>query len=152
MKRLVYSSLIASFFIVLAGHRTIAQSPTNRFQTGLNSAKIFTVLGETTTIKVSQATSKLDEEAAFNLVWKLPIVQRKAREIARLSKGTIRVAATVDSSPTPEEPYYTVRVFENHVDHIDTIYWFRVLSPSGEIQVLDLVLNEYISLKEWKPN
>jgi hypothetical protein len=58
----------------------------------------------------------------------------------------------VDGSPTPEAPYYTVQVYENHVDYIDTIYWFRVLSPSGDIQVLDIIQNEYVTLEKWKPN
>ncbi len=58
----------------------------------------------------------------------------------------------MDSPPTPETPYYTIRVVENHRDHVDTIYLFRVLNPSGVIQVYDILKDEYIALQEWKPN
>ncbi len=144
-KRLTYCPLIASLIIALVGQSAIAET--------LNYDKILLArYYEPTPVKISQNTTQIDEKQAFDLVWKLPIVQRKAKEIQRLSKGTIRVAAALDNSPTPEAPYYTIRVFENHVDHIDTIYWFRVLSPSRTIQVLDLVENKYIPLEDWKPN
>ncbi|WP_017652941.1 hypothetical protein [Fortiea contorta] len=137
--------LITSLLIGLLGQPSTPQS--------LNSqAEIIARLSEINVIKVSQATSTIDEKTAFNLVWKLPIVQRKAREIEKLSKGTIRLTAVLDSSPTPDETYYTIRVVENHVKHVDTIYWFRVLTPSGNIEVLDLVDNQYIPLNKWKPN
>nr|MCM0593784.1 hypothetical protein [Gloeotrichia echinulata DEX184] len=143
--RLTYCPLIASLIMSLVGQSAIAQTY-NHEQIRLPA--FYTP----TPVKLSQTTTELDEKKAFDLVWKLPIVQRKAREIQRLSKGTIRVSAVLESSPTPEEPYYTIRIVENHVKHIDTIYWFRVLSPSSDIQVLDLVENKYIPLKDWKPN
>lgn len=123
----------------------MAQSPRNYAQMGIKYSQI-------STDQVSQSPSVIDEKAAFDLVWKLPQVKRKAREIERLSKGKIRVAAIIDSSPTPETPYYTIRVVENHVDHVDTIYLFRVLNSSGVIQVYDILKDEYIGLQEWKPN
>jgi len=101
-------------------------------------------------VKVAQLTKEIDEKTALNLVWKLPQVQRKAREIARLSKGTIKVGVVVDGSPTPNEPYYTVRIFENQPDHDSTIYWFRVSSTNGLVEVLDVIENKYISLDEWR--
>lgn len=123
----------------------MAQSPRNYALMGIKYSQI-------STDQVSPSPSVIDEKAAFNLVWKLPQVKRKAREIERLSKGKIRVAAIIDSPPTPETPYYTIRVVENHVDHVDTIYLFRVLNPSGVIQVYDILKDEYIALQEWKPN
>lgn len=143
IKRSLCYPFMASLLIGLTCHSTIAQSHSKHFQIRQKLPQ---------TIKISQTTQGIDEKTALNLVWKLPQVQRKAREIERLSKGKIRVAAMVDSSPTPEAPYYTVQVYENHVDYIDTIYWFRVLSSSGDIQVLDIIQNEYVSLQKWKPN
>ncbi|OUL36951.1 hypothetical protein BV372_04750 [Nostoc sp. T09] len=152
IQRLTCSPLIITFLLAIAGQSAMAQSPINHAQMGIKYSQISTELDKNTDINVSQATSVIDEKAAFNLVWKLPQVKRKAKEIERLSKGTIRVAAIVDSSPTPETPYYTIRVVENHVDHVDTIYLFRVLNPTGVIQVYDILKDEYISLQEWKPN
>lgn len=126
------------------------QSPSNNFPVSLNSSQMFVGLDKLLAVKVSQNTQQLDEKTALNSVWKLPEVQRKAREIERLSKGAIRVDAIVDASPTIDEPYYTIRVFEDEPDHNTTIYWFRVLSPSGTIQVLDILENKFISLEEWK--
>ncbi|MBD2431948.1 MULTISPECIES: hypothetical protein [Fischerella] len=143
IKRSLCYPFMASLLIGLTCNSTIAQNHSKHFQIKQKPPQ---------TIKISQTTQGIDEKTALNLVWKLPQVQRKAREIERLSKGKIRVAAMVDGSPTPEAPYYTVQVYENHVDYIDTIYWFRVLSPSGDIQVLDIIQNEYVSLEKWKPN
>jgi hypothetical protein len=100
-------------------------------------------------VNIAQTTNKVDEAKAFNLVWNLPQVQRKARTIHRLSKGAIKVAAIVDALPTSDDPYYTVRVYENQPDHNSTIYWFRV-SNTGVIEALDVIENKYISLKEWQ--
>ncbi len=104
-------------------------------------------------VKVAQIRNQLDEKTAQKLVWNLPQVKRKAKEIAQLSRGSIRLSAIVDSSPTLEAPYYQVRVVENHPNQsIDTIYWFRVSSPGGVIEVLDLIQNEYIPLSKWNPD
>ncbi|MBK1986310.1 hypothetical protein A0J48_001870 [Sphaerospermopsis aphanizomenoides BCCUSP55] len=103
--------------------------------------------------KTDKVATTIDEKKAFNLVWNLPQVQRKAREIERLSRGSIRVAAVVDSSPTPDTPFYVVRVFENHPDKTTIpVYWFRVSSSSGVIEPLDLVQNQYIALEKWNPD
>ncbi|BAY32305.1 hypothetical protein NIES2107_41930 [Nostoc carneum NIES-2107] len=130
----------------------MAQSPIIHAQMGINYAAQVNVFDSNYGIKIAQSPSVIDEKAAVDLVAKLPQVKRKAKEIQRLSRGTIRVATIIDSSPTPEAPYYTVRVVENHVDHVDTIYLFRVLNPSGDIQVYDILKDEYISLDTWKPN
>ncbi|AFY31101.1 hypothetical protein [Calothrix sp. PCC 7507] len=152
MKRTTLYPLIASLLIGLLGQSSTAQSPKNHNKMVIKNSEQLAELYNLTVVKVAQATSVIDEKKAFNLIWKLPIVQRKAREIEQLSKGTIRVAAVIESSPTPDESYYTIRVVENHVKHVDTIFWFRVLTPSGNIEVLDLVENQYITLDKWKPN
>ncbi|MGF1963465.1 MAG: hypothetical protein RMX99_028705 [Aulosira sp. DedVER01a] len=152
MQGLTCSSLIITFLLAIAGQSAMAQSLTNHAQMGIKYSQLSAEPDNNADLKVSPTPNGIDEKAAFNLVWKLPQVKRKAKEIERLSRGTIRVAAMVDSSPTPETPYYTIRVVENHVDHIDTIYLFRVLNPSGVIQVYDILKDEYIALQEWKPN
>jgi len=98
-----------------------------------------------------QINPKIDEKSALNLVWQLPAVQRKVREISTRSNGKVRVTAMVDSKPTAEAPYYTVRIAESHADYIRTIYWFRVLVPSGKIQVLDIIRDEYVPIERWQP-
>ncbi|MDZ7957327.1 MAG: hypothetical protein RMY34_05390 [Aulosira sp. DedQUE10] len=145
MQRLTCSSLVISSFIAIAGQSAMAQI-------GITYTEKATNFDSNTVIKVAQTPSVIDEKAAVNLVWKLPQVKRKAKEIEQLSKGTIRVTALIDSSPTPEAPYYTIRVVENHVDHVDTIYLFQVLNPGGVIKVYDILKDEYISLETWKPN
>jgi hypothetical protein len=143
---------IAALLVTLLGHSSNAQSPTKQYQRLIENSESSTKIYKPQAVQVAQATKAIDEKTAFNLVWQLPIVQRKAREIQRLSRGTIRVTAVLDSSPTDEQPYYIIRVVENHVKHVDTIYWFRVLHPSGNIEVLDLVENQFIPLNQWKPN
>ncbi|BAY60326.1 hypothetical protein NIES22_03850 [Calothrix brevissima NIES-22] len=145
MQRLTYSSLVITFFLAVASQSAIAKSMTNH-------AQISPDLTANNAIKVAQNPSEIDEKAAVKLIEKLPQVKRKAREIERLSRGTIRVATMLESSPTPETPYYTIRVVENHVDHVDTIYLFRVFNPGGEIRVYDILKDDYISLPDWQPN
>ena len=109
-----------------------------------------TVVKSSTTTKI---TNRIDEKKAFNSVWNLPQVKRKAREIARLSRGSITVAAVVESSPTENTPFYIVKVFENHSDKTtNPVYWFRVSSSSGVIEPLDVVENKYIALEKWNPD
>ncbi|HLO84720.1 MAG TPA: hypothetical protein VK203_06860 [Nostocaceae cyanobacterium] len=152
IKPLTYP-LLASFLLVLVGHSDIAQSPKKQVSARLATSQAVAETYQATLVNFTQTTRPLNEKIAQDLVWKLPQVQRKAREISRLSRGTIRLTAAVDSSPTLEEPYYTVRVLEIHPDKsTDTIYWFRVLSPTGVIEALDLVENQYISLDKWKPD
>lgn len=150
MTRLLWYPLMASLLLGVTSHSDINQIPQDHFEMELNTSQLFANLEKFTTANLAQANREINEKTALNLVWKLPEVQRKAKEIERLSKGSIRVAAIVDASPTLDEPYYTVRVFEDEPDHNTTIYWFRVLSPSGKIQVLDILENKYITLEEWK--
>jgi hypothetical protein len=152
MKKLIFCPLIAFLLIGVADTLAIAPSPNHYVEMGLKSSQMFTWLDKFPAARVAQAGTEIDEKTALNLVWKLPQVKRKAKEIEQLSRGTIKVGAIVDSSPTPNEPYYTVQVFEKHPDENVTIYWFRVLSPSGTIEVLDLVQNQYISLDKWRSN
>lgn len=147
IKQLTYRSLIASLLMAQGGHSDTFERPKSHPHLAFKPLQALAK-----PVNLIQTTKKLDKKKAQNLVWKLPQVQRKAKEIEQLSKGSIRVASIVDSSPTPEAPYYAVRVFENHPDKSKiTIYWFRVLSPSGIIEPLDLIQDEYISLKKWNP-
>lgn len=98
---------------------------------------------------VAQA-SKINAKTAQDAVWRLPEVQQKVREIQRLSKGKVRVGRMVEAEPTRSEPYYTVQVYENHPEHVATIYRFRVSSPGGMITVLDDISGEYMSLRQWR--
>ncbi len=135
--------MIASLLMGVGCQLAFSQNSNHESQTlsELNTVNI---------VEVAEVTREIDEKTALNLVWKLPLVRRKAREIERLSKGTIKVGAVVDGSPSPHEPYYTVRIFENQPNHDSTIYWFRVFSTSGIIEVLDVIENKYISLDEWR--
>ncbi|MBE9006911.1 hypothetical protein IQ259_18025 [Fortiea sp. LEGE XX443] len=143
MKRFIWFPMIASLLMGVGCQLAFSQNSNHESQTlsELNTVNI---------VEVAEVTREIDEKTALNLVWKLPLVRRKAREIERLSKGTIKVGAVVDGSPSPHEPYYTVRIFENQPNHDSTIYWFRVFSTSGIIEVLDVIENKYISLDEWR--
>ncbi|MBD2451520.1 hypothetical protein H6G76_31270 [Nostoc sp. FACHB-152] len=127
-----------------------SQSPNNDHRTKLIKSQSTFKVNTANIIEVAEVTRELDEKTARDLVWQLPEVQRKAREIERLSKGAIKVGAVVDVSPTPNEPYYTIRIFEDQPEYDSTIYWFRVSRTSRMIEVLDLIENQYISLEEWK--
>ena len=148
-KEFNYYPLIASFLLgVLGGYSSIENIS---YSQEIHSHKQLAYLPASA--KTDKATKAIDENKAFNLVWNLPQVQRKAREIERLSRGSIQVAADVDNSPTPDAPFYRVSVFEKHPDKTTSpVYWFRVSSSSGVIEPLDLVLNQYITLEEWNPD
>lgn len=153
IKKATHYPLLASLLVMLLVHSTIDQGVKNQGQKTLVSAQLFDQTHNIKFVQASQSTPTLDANKALELVQNLPQVRRKSREIQRLSRGTIQVASVVDSSPTLEAPYYVVRVFENHSDRsTSTIYWFRVLSPSGEIQALDIVENQYIPVDKWNPD
>ncbi|MBD2439940.1 hypothetical protein [Nostoc sp. FACHB-110] len=144
MTRFIYFPIMASLLMSMGCQLALSESPHHDSQTELIQPTLIS------NIKVAEFTREIDDKTALNLVWKLPQVQRKAREIERLSRGAIKVGAVVDSSPTPDEPYYVVRIYEEQPDHDSTIYWFRVSSTNRVIEVLDLIENKYISLKEWQ--
>ncbi|MEA5514361.1 hypothetical protein [Nodularia sp. UHCC 0506] len=151
MTKLIWFPVVASAVIIgYADHLAISRKPKNYMEMALNSSETVVELDEPTAINFSQTTSKIDEKTALDLVWQLPLVQRKAREIKYLSKGTIEVAAIVYDYPTPNDPYYKVRVFDGEPKHDTTIYWFRVLNTGDVIEVLDVIDNKYISLDEWR--
>ncbi|MFM7365040.1 MAG: hypothetical protein ACKO11_11220 [Cuspidothrix sp.] len=152
-QKFAYYPLLASLVVVLLAHSTTDQRFQDRGHKRLVSAHLFPQTNNMVFVQASQATSILDANKALELVQNLPQVRRKAGEIQRLSRGSIRVASVVDSSPTIDSPYYVVRVFENHSDQsTSTIYWFRVLSPNGQVQALDIVENQYIPVDKWNPD
>lgn len=148
-KEFNYYPLIASFILgVLGGYSSIENIGHSQ---EIHSYQQLAYLPAAA--KTDKPTKTIGEKKAFNLVWNLPQVRRKAREIERLSRGSIRVAAAVDISPTPDAPFYIVSVFEKHPDKTTTpVYWFRVSSSSGVIEPLDLVQNQYIALEKWNPD
>lgn len=150
MKIFICLPIIASLLMSVECQVALSQNSNSKLKQESIKSQTLSQLNIANILEVAEATREIDEKTALNLVWKLPQVQRKAREIQRLSKGTIKVGAVVDGSPTPNEPYYTVRVFENQPDHDSTIYWFRVFNTSGLVEVLDVIENKYISLDEWR--
>lgn len=107
------------------------------------------VAPQTNSFVIAQA-SRITAQRAQDAVSRLPEVQQKVKQIQRLSKGKVRVGLMVEGEPTRSEPYYSVQVYENHPEHMATIYRFRVSSPGGVITVLDNLSGEYISLKQWR--
>ena len=99
---------------------------------------------------IAQARRRIDEKSALNAVLRLRQVQQKAKEIERLSGGEAHLGLIVDELPTKATPYYVVRLFENHPDHITTLNWFRV-SLNGVITVLDVTTDKYIPVNQWQP-
>ncbi|CEJ47932.1 hypothetical protein [Umezakia ovalisporum] len=144
MRKLIWFPIMGTVLIGCAEKLTISNSSQNYIQMEPEE------LESLASIQVAQTANQIDEKTAFNLVWQLPLVQRKAREIQRLSKGTIRVAAIVYAYPVANDPYYKVRVFEGEPKHDNTIYWFRVLNTGEVIEVLDVIDNKYITLEEWR--
>lgn len=156
-KQLNYYPLIASLLVgFIAGYSTTDNgnlSYNNDAYQALVYSPSSSKTKEIAAVEVSYPEIKIDQQQAFNSVWNLPQVQRKAKEIEYLSKGAISVSATVDSSPTSDAPFYIVRVFENHPGKTTSpVYWFRVSSSSGLIEPLDLVKNQYISMEKWNPD
>jgi hypothetical protein len=156
-KRLIYYLLTGLLLLGLVEYVNIVQPFDTQTQinlsTRVNLAKSHIVNYPATSSKNSLTGKMLGEKTAIDLVWKLAQVQHKAREIEQLTHGSIHVTALVDSTPTINQPYYIVRVYENHPDKsTNPIYWFRVLNPSGGIEALDLVDNKYIPLDKWNPD
>ena len=111
------------------------------------------VTNRPSSIKVARPVVKINKQKAVKSVWNLRQVQRKAKEIKTLSQGTINVGVVVSSYPKISQPFYTVKVLENHPDSTTSpVYWFRVSSSNGTIQPLDLVSNKYTTLANWNPD
>ena len=94
--------------------------------------------------------TKLTEDIASDLIWQLPEVQQKAKEIADSSHNVVSVGVMVSELPTINQPYYTVQVSESHPDHIVTIWNFRVDGETSAISVQDVVTGDYISVSNWR--
>jgi len=156
IKQLVYSPLISLFILALAGCDNLNQPLNKNMQMRLDGGGNFLKSPKALTDQFPQnlhPVKMLGAKKSLDLVWKLPQVQHKAREIEELSQGSIQVTSTVDSVPQPNQPYYIVRVYENHPDKsTNTIYWFRVLSPSGMIEPLDIINDKFIPLAKWNPD
>jgi hypothetical protein len=150
IKKLIWCPMITAAIIGFTDNLAISQKPQNELQISYDLSAAFADLDQITAVTTFQNSNIIDEKTAFNLVWQLPQVQRKARIIEQLSKGTIKVSAIVDGYPTVDDPYYKVRVYEDEPDHNTTIYWFRVLNTGKVIEVLDVIDNRYISLEEWR--
>lgn len=136
-KKANYYPIMAALIVIFVGHSTIDPSFINETQK---------------TLALSQNTTKIDGKKALELVWAIPQIQKKAREIERLSKGTIKVSLMVDSYPNYEQPYYLIKTIENHTDNTTIpIYWLRVFN-SGKIEALDIVNNQYIPVEKWHPD
>ncbi|WP_198161172.1 hypothetical protein [Anabaena sp. CA = ATCC 33047] len=151
MKQIIHYPLMTVVLIGVVGDTAIAQLDSRKTQKQQSALQQLAALETNTLVAVAQTTPKIDQKTALNLVWKLPLVQRKAREIQRLSQGKIKVSAIVDSVPTPTQPYYTVRIFEDDPNNYNyTIYWFRVSSSTGVIEALDIIENKYVALEEWR--
>jgi len=154
MKRIIWYPLMSALLIGVHGQGISPASAGNTQSTAKQihqepvQPQFLARLHKTNTVNVSQTTKEINEKTAYSLVWNLPQVQRKARTIQRLSRGAIKVDAIVDGLPTPDDPYYKVRVYEDQPDHNTTIYWFRV-SKTGVIEALDVIENQYISLEAW---
>jgi len=163
IKQLVYCPLIALFILALAGCDNLNQPLNKNIQMRLDGGGSFLKSPKAVTDQVPKTqvqnlqnlhpVKMLGAKKSLDLVWKLPQVQHKAREIEELSQGSIQVTSTVDSVPQPNQPYYIVRVYENHPDKsTNTIYWFRVSNPSGMIEPLDLINDKFIPLAKWNPD
>lgn len=154
MKKIIWYSLISALLIGVTGQAmppaTLGKTQNFIKPPRKELASVRSPVDINNTQDVAQTARDINEKTAFNLVWNLPQVQRKARTIQRLSKGTIKVAAIVDGFPVPDDPYYKVRVYEDQPDHNTTIYWFRVSSTTGVIEALDVIENRYISLDAWR--
>jgi hypothetical protein len=152
-RQISYYHLIAAFVVGLIGGYAINNFYQIHHHQSLAYSPSLSTVNHATAVKVSYPIIKIDAKKAFNSVWNLPQVRSKAKEIERLSQGTIRVSAVVDSSPTVNSPFYVVKVLENHPDKTTSpVYWFRVSSANGVIEPLDLVQNEYIALEKWNPD
>lgn len=150
MKRIILYPIMTALLVGI-GHMAIAHMGRQQLNQQLATPQILAALDKNQFAKVTNTTREIDQKTALNLVWQLPLVQRKAKEIERLSRRTIKVAAIVESVPTPTQPYYTIRVFEDDPNNYNyTIYWFRVFSATGVIEALDVIENKYISLDEWR--
>ncbi|WP_353931944.1 hypothetical protein WJM97_04995 [Okeanomitos corallinicola TIOX110] len=152
-KKLNYYHLISAFVVGLIGGYLINSLYQHYHAHNLVESRDAVTENAAHLTNVADTSIKIDKQKAFNSVWNLAQVQRKAKEIKNLSKGAISVSATVADYPSENKPFYVVKVFENHPDKTTSpVYWFRVSSSSGVIEPLDLVENKYIDIEEWNPD
>ena len=81
-----------------------------------------------------------------------PMVERISNDLIGLPEMKFDHAAILFvSGPSDEEPYYTFQGGSNMQTHFATSYWFHVYTaPKYEIKVYDLIMDEELSLGEWR--
>jgi hypothetical protein len=83
------------------------------------------------------------------LIENVPEITEKSEEIEYLSNKEVKLKISIDLND-PENGFYLVKVFEDHNDHIVTIWWFRIHKDSYLIEYYDVIDDKYISLEKWR--
>jgi len=80
------------------------------------------------------------------------IKEKITKEILALPEMKFKKAAIrIESEPTDDEPYYTVRGGTDTEDHFATSHWFRVYTtPKFEIKYYDVVSDTEMTLEEYR--
>ena len=79
----------------------------------------------------------------------LPEVQKRSREIKRLSKGKTDITLRISADPELEIPYYQVNVNEGAPTY-NNYYQFAVDPKTYQVFFYDAVSNRQYSLAEWR--
>jgi len=80
------------------------------------------------------------------------IESRFTKDILALPEMKFEHAAIqIVSEPSAEEPYYTVKGGSNLDDNFATSIWFHVYTtPKYEIKVYDIIMDEEMTLEEYR--
>lgn len=88
------------------------------------------------------------EKKAVDLVAHLP-------EVVRFNKYFIKkfgrpLIMAIDKDPTAANPFYTVAIEEDMVDHYFTYWWFCVNEKTKAISYYDVINDKKVPLEVWR--
>lgn len=97
-----------------------------------------------------QKSNDKQQDKYYNLLFeKVPEIEAKQKEIAKLSNGDVKLKTTIDFELI-DGKYYLARIFEDHQDNIVTLWRFYIDSKTDEILYYNVIEDNLISLKEWR--
>lgn len=90
------------------------------------------------------------DSIAINLVLNIPEVSETL--MAHQNDSTVSNKLYLEQTPNERDNFYYIRLaqFFTYSDHTVTLNYFRVNPNNGEINVMNTIEGEYISLTTWR--
>lgn len=160
--------LLALFLIVLLTNASC--SSTNTYEVSvdnnsIDSVKIEKLTGQTISnnniieedliqnSKIEVSSDSIQAFALLDSVWRIKEVIERNEYVKKETGGKRHLATIIHATPTEvEDNYYWIKVTEDNGVSLYTHFNFFVYQYPYEIMVYDVILDDILSLKEWRIN